>query len=118
MGFISGCEIAGTKADGCRCKTRKGAPTTATKGAVGTLYMDEDTGEVYKCTKCDNGEYTWEPWVNGAALPPVSEADNGKTMKVIDGAWTAANAMLLLVEVDGKVYDLSTGELMNQNMEG
>lgn len=118
MEFISGCEIAGAKADGCRCKTRKGAPTAATKGDVGTLYMDEDTGEVYKCTKCENGIYTWEPFTagtssptGGAQLPPVTEGDNGKVLKVIDGAWAAADAVSLLVEVDGEVYDLGTIEI-------
>lgn len=45
--------------------TGGGAPTTATAGAVGCLYMDTDTGELYKCTSADADadSYIWEPLV-------------------------------------------------------
>lgn len=39
--------------------TGKGAPTTSTEGAVGCLYMDTDTGNMYKCTAAVDGSYTW-----------------------------------------------------------
>jgi hypothetical protein len=39
--------------------TGSGAPTTATAGAVGSLYMDTDTGDMYKCTAVEAGVYTW-----------------------------------------------------------
>lgn len=37
----------------------KGAPNIATEGAVGRLYMDEDTGDLYKCIAAEDGVYTW-----------------------------------------------------------
>lgn len=42
--------------------TDSGAPTTATAGAVGCLYMDTDTGELYKCTSADADadSYIWK----------------------------------------------------------
>ena len=88
-----------------------GAPTKDTDGCEGATYMDLDTKEMYKCVKCDNGEYTWEPLVSGVMLPSVTESDNGKILKVVDGAWAAADAMSLLVEVDGEVYDLGLIEI-------
>lgn len=36
----------------------KGAPTSATQGAVNQLYRDEDTQKLYICTATDGG-YTW-----------------------------------------------------------
>lgn len=36
----------------------KGAPTSATQGAVNQLYRDEDTQKLYICTAVDGG-YTW-----------------------------------------------------------
>ena len=36
----------------------KGAPTSATQGAVNQLYRDEDTQRLYICTAADGG-YTW-----------------------------------------------------------
>ena len=41
------------------CITASGAPTTATAGAVGCLYMDTATGDLYKCTAVSSGVYTW-----------------------------------------------------------
>ncbi len=39
-----------------------GAPTATTPGAPGLLYMDTDTGDLYKCRSADavNEVYTWE----------------------------------------------------------
>jgi len=48
--------------------TGKGAPTTATEGAVGMLYMDTDTGELYKCTAVADGAYTWGKVGSGDAV--------------------------------------------------
>lgn len=37
-----------------------GAPTTATEGILGKIYIDTDTDTAYMCTKVDNGSYTWK----------------------------------------------------------
>lgn len=41
--------------------TGSGAPTAETEGVVGMFYMDEDTGEVYKCL----GGGEWLPFSSG-----------------------------------------------------
>lgn len=42
-----------------------GAPTASTPGKLAVLYMDTDTGDLYKCTAADvaAASYTWEPLV-------------------------------------------------------
>ena len=40
--------------------TGSGAPTTATVGIVGKIYVDTDTDTAYMCTKVSGGEYTWK----------------------------------------------------------
>ena len=96
----------------------KGAPTKHTEGCVGITYMDTDTKNMYLCTGCENGIYTWEPFAgvpsapdDESGLPPVTQGDNGKILKVIDGEWAVADALSLMVEVDGTVYDLDTLEI-------
>ena len=43
---------------GIKILSGKGAPTSATQGAVNQLYRDEDTQRLYICTAADGG-YTW-----------------------------------------------------------
>lgn len=43
----------------------KGAPTSATQGAVNQLYRDEDTQKLYICTATDGG-YTWSEVSGGS----------------------------------------------------
>lgn len=60
-------------------QTGKGAPTASTPGSVGVLYMDTDTGDVYKCTGGEDGAWLWEGLGSGgSALPPYTESDYGK----------------------------------------
>ena len=56
------------------CLTGKGKPTTATEGAVGCLYMDTDSGAVYKCTAASDGVYTWVDVLDSAEMQRVIEA--------------------------------------------
>lgn len=93
MDFINGQGISGQKANGYPCMTRKGAPTTATRARVGVLYMDTDTGDLYKCIAVADGVYTWvavDAAAAGGSLPAVSESDNGKILTVVGGVWAAA----------------------------
>lgn len=41
--------------------TVAGKPTETTAGAIAQLYMDTDTGDLYKCTAENRGSYTWAP---------------------------------------------------------
>lgn len=72
------------------CITGKGAPTTATVGAVGCLYMDTLTGDVYKCTGFENDLYIW-----GAmdSVPTPTSADEGKFLRVVNGSIALASVI-------------------------
>ena len=63
------------------CLTGKGKPTTAVEGAVGCLYMDTDSGNLYKCTAAADGVYTWE--LDGSSLYyiPVVSQPTDSTLK-------------------------------------
>lgn len=74
-----------------------GEPTTETKGAVGNLYMDTDTGDLYKCTVADEGAYKWvvfsqesgDSWVSvGTLQPGLVERSTGETVANTEGAFS------------------------------
>lgn len=60
MNYVKSLNNLGLEMRQLPCFPGKGAPTTATEGAVGDLYMDTDTGDIYKCTAAAGGSYTWE----------------------------------------------------------
>lgn len=45
-----------------------GAPCDTTPGCVGVTYMDEDTGEMYKCISCVDNCTQWKPMAGGTEL--------------------------------------------------
>ena len=59
----------------------KGKPTKNTKGSIGAIYIDTDSGSKYKCTssyschtlKGVTEEYEWEPTVQENVKPAVSK---------------------------------------------
>lgn len=56
-----------------------------------------DSGFANLCITVNNWNTTYEPYeekyeAKMAALPVVTEADNGKILKVVDGAWVAVDA--------------------------
>ena len=59
MNFVKSHKQYGVDAKEIPCLTGLGEPTTETDGAVGCLYMDESTGDLYKCTAAIDGVYTW-----------------------------------------------------------
>ena len=62
MNFVESLSMFHVDAKEIPCVTEKGAPTEKTLGAPGVLYMDTDTGDLYKCRAADavNEVYTWE----------------------------------------------------------
>lgn len=60
MDRVKSFDLFGTDVRQIPCITGKGAPTKETEGAAGEMYMDTDTGKVYKCVSIINGEYVWE----------------------------------------------------------
>lgn len=89
MNFVDSLNLFGIEAKELPCIKGKGAPSTATVGAVGLFYMDTDTGDVYKCTAAADGAYTWTELVGtggagedgGYYTPTVTQLDE-KTMEV------------------------------------
>lgn len=55
---------------GIKILSGKGAPTSATQGAVNQLYRDEDTQKLYICTATDGG-YTWAAVSGGGGTVDV-----------------------------------------------
>jgi hypothetical protein len=59
MNYIENFEILGIKAKQIPCVTGSGAPSTV-DGAVGMLYIDTDSGLVYKCTSVNTYGFVWK----------------------------------------------------------
>lgn len=59
MEYVKSFDLFGTDVSQIPCTNGKGKPTDNTAGAVGCLYMDTDTGAVYKCTSAVDGVQTW-----------------------------------------------------------
>jgi hypothetical protein len=80
MNFVKSMNIYGTHCKEIPCITGPGAPKTSTVGAVGSLYMNEDNGDIYKCVNVSDGVYTWKPLnkgVDGVILPPNVDREIG-----------------------------------------
>jgi hypothetical protein len=86
MEYVKHSNFFGVETKENTCITGSGAPSAATVGIVGLFYMDSDTGDVYKCVAAADGVYTWGR-VGG--VPAVTEADDGKFLRVVSGAWAA-----------------------------
>lgn len=65
MNYVDSLNLFGVPVKEIPCITGSGAPSTTTAGAVGSLYMDTDTGALYKCTAAANGIYTWTDFGGG-----------------------------------------------------
>lgn len=59
MNYVESLNLFGVEAKEIPCIKGSGVPTESTVGAVGLLYMDIDTGDMYKCTAENGGAYTW-----------------------------------------------------------
>ena len=69
MAFVDGLNFGvGETLRQIPCQTGRGAPTTATAGAAGCLYMDTDSDKLYLCNGGTPGAYSWIPAVDVEAL--------------------------------------------------
>ena len=59
MNYVKHLNMFGTEVKEIPCIPGTGAPTSSTAGAVGCLYMNTTTGDMYKCTGVNSGVYTW-----------------------------------------------------------
>lgn len=60
MNFVKSLDLLHVSAKEIPCLTGPGAPTVQTEGAPGVLYMDTDTGALYKCRSAAKGVHHWE----------------------------------------------------------
>ena len=58
--YIRRLTINGVEYDLAVGQAGSGAPGRAYPGVVGQIYMDTDTGDLYKCVSAENGAYVWE----------------------------------------------------------
>lgn len=59
MNFVKAFNFSGVEVKEIPNLLGKGAPSYETEGAVGCMYMDEDTGNLYKCISIEEGVCTW-----------------------------------------------------------
>lgn len=86
MNYVKNFVFYGSSAKEIPCITGNGIPTGATEGAVGLLYMDIDTGEVYKCIAVSNNTNTWVGIGGGVSQEYVDSA----IQSAILDSWEAA----------------------------
>jgi hypothetical protein len=60
MNFVNHLNLFGVEAKETPCIKGTGAPSKTTEGAVGVLYMDTNTGYIYKCISIVENEFIWE----------------------------------------------------------
>lgn len=92
MNYVDSFNLFETEVKQIPCERGHGAPTTATVGAVGCLYMDVDTGNMYKCTSDANGVYTWgdvsstnETEIINRFCPPFTESGSVVACEPVEG---------------------------------
>lgn len=59
MQFVESFDLFGTQVRQIPNATGEGAPTVETVGAVGDMYMDTYTGNMYKCVAVESGRAVW-----------------------------------------------------------
>ena len=69
-------DMLGTKVRQNSCMTGSGAPSSTLKALVGMLYMDTESGEIYKCTSSNDNGTTW------AMMGGTSTGGNGSSIKL------------------------------------
>lgn len=100
MSFFKNININGKNFPLAVNQTGAGAPTATTPGVVGMFYMDENTGNVYKCTEATNGVYTWLP------LDGDTATDSGQNPSQGTGLTTTEKNHLLTI-LDAVIVETS-----------
>ena len=67
----------------------KGIPNEQTEGSIGGLYMDTETGTLYKCTAAGDEGFIWAPALDGLEAQFRNSSLAGKTC-VCFGDWVTA----------------------------
>ena len=101
-GYVRSLTINGNRYNLAVNQTGSGSPGNAHEGALGQLYMDIDTGTMYKCTAISGGVYTWDKLENGTGggttVSMVSK-DYGYDMNLVQEGAIESYPLSLLPEV-------------------
>lgn len=92
MDFVKHLNLFGVEAKEIPCIVGENVPTADTVGEVGSLYMDSETGEIYKCVSANDNTYEWERAVNKSDIDNLEKALKGysdsKTDDIVDSLLT------------------------------
>lgn len=75
MNYVNSFDLFGVPAKQIPATPGSGAPTETTEGVVGCLYMDTDTGNLYKCIAAGSGVYTWVECESGGSADVAEIVD-------------------------------------------
>lgn len=87
MNFVKHHKQYGVEAKEIPCLTGQGEPTTETEGAVGCLYMDIGSGDLYKCVAVLDNEYVWKVAASNTSGGGESDGGGASTGVVVDLLW-------------------------------
>lgn len=78
MNYVKNFNLLGVEARQRPSLVGNGSPTLSTVGVVGEFYLDESTGDLYKCIAVENDSYTWDLIGGGDSSlnEKVSELEN------------------------------------------
>ena len=121
MNYVKSFDLFGVPATQIPATPGSGAPTTATEGAVGCLYMDTDTGNLYKCTAATDGAYTWVEAGNGSGgldlenlTMEVTGVDGGNQLSLSDGT-TTKTALIPAVAADADDIQVAVDSYLTEH---
>lgn len=96
MDYVKYIDLFGEPVATIPCIVGSVAPTAATFGKVGCLYMNDKNGSVYACTAAADGAYTWVPIAGGSGASEVFIAEYSKTtFAEMDEAYSAGKVLFL-----------------------
>lgn len=90
--YVEGFDLFGIKAKQIPCLTGNGEPSADSAVEIGLLYIDEDSGSMYKCINSTNG-LVWDKITNDASGSGNYNEETGELI------------------INGASYNETTGEL-------
>ena len=98
MQFVDSFNLLGVEAMQLPCIKGEGAPTSATTGAVGLLYMNTKTGDLYKFISVTGSVYTWAALVPANIVTSVNDVAPDENGNVV--VKTGSSVPHVVIEVD------------------
>lgn len=124
MNFVDSLNMFGVNAKEIPCIKGNGAPSAETVGEVGLLYMDVDTGVLYKCvgvewhTSTGNTEataiYTWNVLI--ATITINGRSYNGTTAVDFTAALNSLMREQLLSSAEQWEFTLDDGTIVKKKV--